>query len=215
MERRNHWERIYADKGPRDVSWFQVEATLSRTLIAGAVRDSGAVILDVGGGASPLAAELGAHGYRRLVVLDLSAKALLGARRAGGVVPDPVLRVVGDGLAVPLGVGAVGLWHDRAVFHFLIDAGSRAGYLAEVRRTVGPGGFVLVATFAEDGPERCSGLPVVRYSARELADTFGAGFELLESRREVHRTPSGAAQPFTYGLFRRSAPSGSPSAPLR
>ncbi|MDZ4258489.1 MAG: hypothetical protein U0974_00370 [Gemmatimonadales bacterium] len=111
-------------------------------------------------------------------------------------------------LTVELPAGSVGCWHDRAVFHFLTDPADQDRYLAQVRRIVRPGGVVLIATFAADGPTRCSGLPVARYSPAELQAVFGPGFELLDTRREMHTTPTGATQAFTYALFRWSGRGG-------
>jgi hypothetical protein len=94
--------------------------------------------------------------------------------------------------------GLYDLWHDRAVFHFLVDASDRARYVATLRKALGPGGRVIVATFADDGPETCSGLPVRRYSAADLVAELGEAFELVDTRREEHLTPRGAIQPFTW-----------------
>jgi len=204
MERREHWEQVYRNKQPDAVSWFQPHAALSRALISESLSDRDARIVDVGGGASLLVDDLLRDGYSRVTVLDISSSALAHARHRLGPSAKGASWVVGDVLAVPLAEASVGLWHDRAVFHFLTERADRAQYLAEVRRVLRPGGLVLVATFAEDGPARCSGLPVSRYDARQLHAEFDGGFELLASRREDHRTPSGNAQPFTYCVCRYS-----------
>lgn len=161
-----------------------------------------AAILDVGGGASTLVDGLLDAGYRDLTVLDIAPTALHQARERLGVRADRVKWVEGDVLTAGLLRASIDLWHDRAVFHFLADADARAAYVHQVRRALRPGGFTIVATFAEDGPTRCSGLDVVRYSAEELHTTFGADFRLLDTRAERHRTPSGVEQSFRYCVFR-------------
>jgi ubiquinone/menaquinone biosynthesis C-methylase UbiE len=143
--------------------------------------------------------DLISEGYRDITVLDLSRVALNRAKaRLGNVASGRVAWLEGDILGVNLPAEAFDIWHDRAVFHFLTTAGQRDAYIQAVERAVRPGGHVIVATFAEDGPTRCSGLPVNRYSAGQLHGTFGAAFQLVGSERETHRTPAGVDQPFTY-----------------
>jgi ubiquinone/menaquinone biosynthesis C-methylase UbiE len=207
MGRKDHWESIYRVKRAEDVSWFQPHARLSLSLIQGALGERHSTILDVGGGASTLAGDLLSDGYKSVVVLDLALASLFQARQRLGQSASRVSWTVGDVLAAPIASNSVALWHDRAVFHFLTAPADRAKYIAEVRRIVRPGGLVLVATFAADGPERCSGLPVARYDPDALHAVFDGGFELLTSRRDVHYTPRGVPQPFTYCLC-RYAPQG-------
>ena len=202
MDRQGHWERIYTVRRPDEVSWFQPHATLSLSFIRQAQPDLNTRILDVGGGASTLADDLIGDGYRHVTVLDISAAALdVVRRRSEGLIAGPSL-VVGDVTTTTLEPAAYDLWHDRAVFHFLTDPDDRARYVAQVRHALAPGGLLLVATFAEDGPTRCSGLAVVRYDPTQLHAAFGPGFALVESRREEHITPSGGSQWFTYCLCR-------------
>lgn len=202
MDTRTHWEQVYREKGPEQCSWFQQEARLSLELITRVASSPDAAILDVGAGASTLVDGLLAAEYRRVAVLDLSGAALEQARRRVGPAAARVTWMEADVLSVPLAPASIDVWHDRAVFHFLTDEPSRARYVAQVRHAVRTGGHVLVATFAEDGPTRCSGLDVARYSAAALRGEFGDGFRIVESRREEHRTPSGAVQAFTYCLCR-------------
>ena len=185
------------------MSWFQAEATLSLALIQRVSPDVEAAIVDVGAGASMLVDGLVTAGYHRITVLDLSIAALTQAqqRLALSQIGSSVTWRHADVLTAELPAAEFNVWHDRAVFHFLTDAADRAQYLAQVRHAVRAGGFVLVATFAEDGPTRCSGLDVVRYSADELHREFGNDFRLLESGREAHTTPWGANQSFTYCVF--------------
>ena len=202
MDAKTHWEQVYRDKGPDQCSWFQQEARLSREFIELVAPDRDASILDVGAGASTLVDGLLASGYRDVAVLDLSAAALAQARARLGAAAARVTWMEADVLQVPLTPASLDVWHDRAVFHFLTEERSRAQYVAQVRHAVRPGGHVLVATFAEDGPTRCSGLEVARYSATALRGEFGQDFRVVESRREEHHTPWGAVQAFTYCLCR-------------
>ena len=203
MDPKSHWETIYRTKDVHEVSWFQDEARRSRDLITRVCPDRGAPIIDVGAGASVLVDNLLAAGYRDLSVLDVSEAALEISRYRLGPDSAQVKWMRADVLRAQLDEGAYAVWHDRAVFHFLTDAADRAAYVEQVRRAVKPGGYVLVATFAEDGPEYCSGLPVVRYSAEGLHSEFGADFQLVRSEHEDHHTPAGAEQSFIYCLCRR------------
>jgi len=200
--REQHWEKVYQTKSSDAVSWFQARPDVSLSLIAHSELPLDAAIVDVGAGASTLIDSLLEAGRRDLSVLDISTAALQTTRERLGQAASLVDWIVADVLAwAPSKRYA--LWHDRAVFHFLVDADDRARYLETLRRTLLPDGQVIVATFAEDGPERCSGLPVARYAAAGLHAAFGTAFELLESTREIHRTPGGAEQRFTYVRMRR------------
>lgn len=198
MNRAAHWEHVYRTKGPDQVSWFQAEARLSRRLIESAVPDRSARIIDIGAGASTLVDGLLASGYRDVTVLDISASALKIAQARIGSAAATVKWLAADVLAASLPSRAFDVWHDRAVFHFLTDARDRARYVQQVRLAMRPGGRVLVATFADDGPSRCSGREVARYTPTALHAEFGEGFRFVESHRELHTTPSGATQAFTY-----------------
>ena len=184
------------------MSWFQPEATLSLQLIQRAAPDRDSAVIDVGGGASTLVDGLLSAGYRRLTVLDLSPAALEQAHRRLGNDANSVVWQAADVLTADFRAAEFDVWHDRAVFHFLTRDADRHRYLAQVRRAVRPGGHVLVATFAEDGPTRCSGLDVARYSPESLHSEFGDDFQVVESLRQEHRTPWGATQAFTYCLCR-------------
>jgi SAM-dependent methyltransferase len=200
MDSKAHWDRVYRNTAPDQVSWYQAEPELSLRLIRHALPDLSSAIIDVGGGASTLVDALVFAGYQRMTVLDLSPGALEAARDRMGPAAASVGWIEGDVLAAALPAGAFDLWHDRAVFHFLTDSTDRLCYVAQVRHAVKPGGLVLVATFAEDGPTQCSGLEVARYSPERLHTEFGSEFRLLDSVREEHHTPSGKIQPFTYCL---------------
>ena len=202
MDPKAHWESVYSTKSPTAVSWFQPEARLSLDLITAVAADRAARILDVGGGASRLVDGLLDAGYSQVTVLDIAEPALRHARTRLGERAVRVTWRAADILATEFAPGSVDVWHDRAVFHFLTEPHARRRYVGQVRRALSPAGIVIVATFADDGPLRCSGLDVARYSAEGLHGEFGDDFQLLRSEREEHRTPSGAVQAFTYCLCR-------------
>jgi len=197
-----HWDDTYDARGSDDVSWFQAEPRLSLELIDALAVRRDAPVVDVGGGASLLVDRLADRGYDDLTVLDISAVALDLARRRLGD-DAPVTWVASDVLAWAPD-RPFGLWHDRAVFHFLTDPADRAAYLATLHAAV-PDGAVILATFAPDGPDTCSGLPVARYGPDDLAELLD-GFEVVETRRDVHVTPWGTEQPFTFVAARRTPP---------
>lgn len=202
MDARRHWDSVYRQKGAEEVSWYQAESRLSLELIRRAAPSNDAGILDVGGGASKLVDGLLAAGYTRVGVLDVSHAALEQARSRLGPSAAAVRWIEADILTADLPEHSVDVWHDRATFHFLTAARDRARYVEQVRHAVRPGGHVLIATFAEDGPTHCSGLEVARYAPDALHHEFGADFRLVQSAREEHVTPSGARQAFTYCLCR-------------
>ncbi len=202
MDPREHWERVYKSKAASDVSWYQPEATVSLDLIRQVAPERASPIIDVGGGASTLVDGLLDAGYANVTVLDLSGAALGVARQRVGERASHVTWIESDVLTAPLAPNSFAVWHDRAVFHFLTDRRDRARYVAKARDAVRTGGHVIVASFAPEGPERCSGLEVMRYSPDAMHAEFGADFRLLDSRREEHHTPSGSTQAFVYCLCR-------------
>jgi len=193
-----HWERIYSTKAADTVSWYQPHAEQSLRLVHETGLPRSASIIDVGGGASKLVDDLIAQGYSAITVLDLSAAALAAAKSRLGRAAQSVDWIAADVTKAGLAPHSFDLWHDRAVFHFLTGERERAAYVKALLRAVRPGGHVIVATFAEDGPVQCSGLPVMRYSPSGLQAEFGAAFALVKHEREEHRTPSGAVQKFVY-----------------
>lgn len=200
MESKEHWNKIYTAKSPTEVSWFQEHADLSLNLIKNIGISTSASIIDVGGGESTLVDDLLTQKYENITVLDLSKVALNTARSRLGKSASKVKWVESNVLEAELPLHTYDVWHDRAVFHFLTNEADRRAYVHQVKHAVKPGGFVLVATFAEDGPTECSGLPVMRYSADELYSEFGQSFKLIDQRRESHHTPNGADQKFIYCL---------------
>lgn len=198
MGNRAHWENVYQTKPANTVSWFQEHAAHSLALIQSIGSDKSVSIIDVGGGASTLVDDLLTDGYTNLSVLDLSAEALSVARKRLEIKGDQVQWLVGDICNVDLPTQTYNIWHDRAVFHFLTDPAERRAYVEQVMKAVKPGGHVIVATFGPDGPEKCSGLPVKRYSPDGLHNEFGSSFELIEHASEAHKTPMGTVQHFIY-----------------
>lgn len=201
--RSEHWDAVYDSKGPDQVSWFQTEPAVSLQLIEGLGLDPGDPVVDVGGGASTLVDRLLERGHTDLTVLDVSDHALDLARHRLGEQAARVRWETADvlGWSPPR---CFALWHDRAVFHFLTDPTDRDRYRRRAAVGIRPGGHLIVATFAADGPEACSGLPVARYAPDELGAAFGDGFTIVATRREHHHTPTGAHQPFTWLLARRT-----------
>lgn len=198
MESKSHWERVYSSRAADAVSWYQPHATRSLDLIRKVAGGAATRVIDVGGGACTLVDDLLAGGMSNLTVLDISAAALQVAQRRLAGQARRVQWIAADITRVQLGEGAYDVWHDRAVFHFLTDPADRAAYVAQVRRAVRPGGHVIVAAFGPEGPEQCSGLPVVRYEPGQLHAQFGGRFELVDHVAEQHRTPAGQVQHFVY-----------------
>ncbi|HTT00589.1 MAG TPA: class I SAM-dependent methyltransferase [Steroidobacteraceae bacterium] len=203
MTSKTHWEAVYETKAPDAVSWYAPHLTKSLQYISSAVTGNDAAIIDVGGGESTLVDDLMKAGYRDVTVLDLSAKAISVAKERLGEAAGSVKWMCGDILDTELSSDLYDVWHDRAVFHFLITDQLRTRYIAQMLKFLRPGGYAIVGTFGPEGPPKCSGLEVARYSASELHGTLGKSFELIDSTTEVHRTPWGATQQFVYCLCRR------------
>jgi SAM-dependent methyltransferase len=204
MNRKEHWKQVYQGKAPDDLSWFQIRPATSLKLIetSDVGKDQG--IIDVGGGASVLVDFLLDAAFRNLAVLDISATALEHTRKRLGARTGNVEWFEADvtGFNPP---HRFGLWHDRAVFHFLTDKADRQRYVESLKRTLTPDGQVIIATFAIDGPLKCSGLDVSRYDAPSLCAELGDGFQLLERTDETHVTPWSGEQKFSYFRFSRTS----------
>jgi 2-polyprenyl-3-methyl-5-hydroxy-6-metoxy-1,4-benzoquinol methylase len=196
MNTTSHWTQVYQAKSPNEVSWYQERPELSLAFIDRAHIARDAALIDVGAGASTLVDHLIASGYVDITLLDLSEAALNTARARLGAAAARLIWLVGDITSIALSQHRYDLWHDRAVFHFLTDPVQQEQYVAQVRHAVKPGGHVIMATFAPDGPEQCSGLNTSRYDAQSLHKVFGNGFELVNSARETHITPWGGEQKF-------------------
>jgi SAM-dependent methyltransferase len=205
---RDHWQAIYATKAEQQTSWYRPHLDASLALIDGLDLDLAGPVIDVGGGRASLVGDLLQRGYHDLTVLDLSDAALGQSRQCLGPSGGQVRWIAGDILDTSLEAAHYALWHDRAVFHFLIDADLRRRYAAQAARAIRPRGWLLLATFAPDGPGKCSDLPVQRYDAAALAAEFRDDFEAVADLGEMHETPFGTRQPFTYLLMRRLGDAG-------
>jgi Methyltransferase domain len=198
-----HWDAAYA-MGETTRSWFQQQPDKSLCMLDSAGVSAAASVIDVGGGASPLAGALLDRGFRDITVLDISANGTDHARRRLGPRADHVQWLVADVLTWQPH-RRYGVWHDRAVFHFLTAAQDQRRYLHALEAATEPAAVAIFGCFAPDGPQQCSGLPVARYSATELADRLGIKWALVREDREEHVTPAGAVQPFTWATLRKSA----------
>jgi len=198
MDTKTHWEHIYETKAPTQVSWYQEHAQYSLQFIQKTGVQKTDHIIDIGSGTSTLVDDLIVAGFQNISVLDVSGTSLQVARQRLGQRAMNVNWIEADITQVDLPYEAYDVWHDRAVFHFLTQAADRLRYIESVRWSVRKGGHVIVATFAPDGPDHCSGLEVVRYSPESLHDEFGKGFEIVDSTRETHHTPFGTEQRFIY-----------------
>ncbi len=203
--REQHWNSVYATRAATEVSWFQEEPATSLAMIAESGVGRNDALVDVGGGASRLVDRLVTLGYGDVTVLDIAETALAVARVRLGAAAARVTWTVCDVTLWDPPPGRYRLWHDRAVFHFLTEDQGREGYLRALGRGLQPGGFVILAPFAPTGPERCSGLPVRRYSAEELQTLLGSAYRLRNSRPETHVTPAGNRQDFVWCLFEKVA----------
>ena len=202
MDSQTHCENIYSIKAPDAVSWYRPHLELSLELIRRAAPELSASIIDVGGGESTLVDDLIGQGYENITVLDISRIAIEATRKRLGAVSGRVHWLVADITDTQLEHGAYDVWHDRAVFHFLTAPNARVAYVRQVANAVKPGGHVIVSTFGPEGPTKCSGLDVVRYDAEKLHGEFGVHFRLLDSSKELHRTPFGTVQQFLYCFCR-------------
>lgn len=198
-----HWDNVYASRPGNSLSWYQQRGGLSLEWIRQMDLPVSAAIIDVGGGTSRLVDDLVTAGYRDLTVLDLSRQALDISRSRLGDAGATVSWLAEDITQADLSAERFDLWHDRAVFHFLTAAADREAYVARLHRSLRPGGRVLMATFAQTGPERCSGLPVIRYGHDSLHATLGEDLRLIQYVTEDHTTPGGVVQPFIFCLFER------------
>jgi hypothetical protein len=201
--RAQHWARTYQTKATEDVSWFQREPMTSLRLLTAAGLGAGTSLIDIGGGAATLVDAALRLGVTDVTVLDIAEPALAASRSRLGQTADRVTWLAQDVLAwAP--ARRYDLWHDRAVFHFLTEPADRDRYREVLRAGLAAGGSAVIGTFAEDGPQSCSGLPVARYSPATLAEQF-PGFDVVDVEREEHHTPWDAVQPFTWLLLREGS----------
>jgi len=198
MDTKTHWEKVYTTKAPDAVSWYRPHLETSLALIVRAADARSASIIDIGGGESTLVDDLLAWGYENITVLDVSQTAIEVTKKRLGLAAEKIHWLVADITEAELEPGAYDVWHDRAVFHFLTASEQRVAYVRNVAHAVRPGGHVIVSTFGPEGPTKCSGLDVIRYDAESLHHQFGVRFRLVESSKELHRTPFGTTQQFLF-----------------
>ena len=204
LDRKSHWESVYSSKSAQETSWYQLEPRLSLDLIEKTGIDKGQAIIDVGGGASVLVDFLLKLGYSDLTVMDISAAALQQARQRLDQKASAVDWIEADATEfVPR--KTFELWHDRAAFHFLTEKEDRVRYLHALNRSLKSGGWVIMAAFAPDGPEKCSGLHIVQYDAAKMAKALGEMYRLERQKNEMHVTPAGHQQSFGFYCFRKMA----------
>jgi 2-polyprenyl-3-methyl-5-hydroxy-6-metoxy-1,4-benzoquinol methylase len=203
LDRQRHWENVYTTKDEKEVSWFEESPAISLALMRSTGLNTGSSIIDIGGGASRLVDALIDEGFEAVTVLDLSEKAITIAKARLGALGTRVQWVAAD-VTKWEPSETYDVWHDRAALHFLTEPKDRVAYAERVHSAVRPGGHLIIGTFAPDGPERCSGLQVVRHDAASLSEMLGSEFDLIESRPYSHRTPTGATQRFQFSRFRRA-----------
>lgn len=203
MEKKQHWENVYSTKARDQVSWYRdhLDNSLNLILLTGVEKD--AAIIDVGGGNSTLVDDLLENGFVDIAVLDISGTAITNSKDRLGDRSGRVNWLEADVTEVTLQKDHYDVWHDRAVFHFLTDAEDRRKYVEQVMRSLRIGGHIIVASFGLEGPKKCSGLDVVRYSPETMHDEFGGQFELVKSLNEIHNTPFGTTQEFVYCYCRK------------
>jgi 2-polyprenyl-3-methyl-5-hydroxy-6-metoxy-1,4-benzoquinol methylase len=201
MDTQAHWENVYASKAPNQVSWFSPHLQTSIALIERAAGCRSASIIDVGAGASTLVDDLIVARYPNLTVLDISQAAIEVAKSRLGDASNSIQWLRADVTQGNFTAHSYDVWHDRAVFHFLTKAEERLAYIRNVAWAVKPRGHIIVSTFGPEGPEKCSGLDVMRYDADTLHGEFGTRFRLVESSKELHQTPFGTTQQFLYCHF--------------
>lgn len=203
QSRLQHWEQVWVTRDPTRVTWYQPSLQRSLGIIDRLPLALEDPVIDIGGGASTLVDDLLGRRFRDVTVLDVSAAALEKARVRLGSMADPVRWLQADVTTAALPESRYGLWHDRAVFHFLVEEEDRASYTARLRTSIRPGGYAVIATFGPDGPTQCSGLPTRRYSTAELVESIGSDLELVDAEIEEHVAVSGVRQQFLYAVLRR------------
>jgi len=205
LDRQSHWQSIYQTRTSSEVGWYQPHLRVSLELIAQLELPPTAQVLDVGAGDSTLVDDLLTHGFSHISLLDISSAALERVRVRLGSATSKITWIEADITQVRLPTNTYDLWHDRALFHFLTNDADRCRYVELAHSALRPAGYLIIATFAHDGPVRCSGLDALRYNPEGLCHELGADFTLIRSLSEIHRTPSGSEQHFSYCLFKKSA----------
>ena len=201
-DNKQHWEKVYTEKQPIEVSWYEPMPEVSLNLIKGFQLEKDAAIIDIGGGDSFLAEFLVSEGYTDITVVDISSKAIERAKERMCEKADSITWIVADASEFKP-EKQYDLWHDRATFHFFTDARKKENYLQTLKKAVKPGGYVILATFSEKGPTKCSGLEITQYSIGDMQTLFTADFNVLSGTNVDHITPSGGTQNFTFCSFQK------------
>lgn len=204
LDRKIHWENVYQTKSPLEVSWYQPKPTVSLQLIKNTNISQDQPIIDVGGGTSVLVDYLYQEGFTNLAVLDIASQAIALSQKRLGNLAQNIQWYVSD-VKQFQPTDQFSLWHDRAVFHFLTEASDRQKYRQVLEQALKPNGHIIIATFALDGPVKCSGLDVIKYDAEKLVMEFGDNFQLIETKSEIHVTPAEKEQKFIYCHFQKNA----------
>lgn len=203
MSSKQHWDSVYGTKSSESVSWYQEYPQKSLQFIRETKAPVSARVIDVGGGDSRLVDELLQYGYTALTVLDISRIALTNTQQRLGPASQHINWIASNMLHAELPYQYYNIWHDRAAFHFLTTPSQRRAYIEKAFDAIAPGGHLFIATFADDGPERCSGLPVVRYNKTTLSAEFAGAFKPVKYADDEHVTPTGSIQKFLYAYFRK------------
>jgi len=204
---KTHWNKVYSKNSNTTVGWYEAQAKQSLKLIEHCTISKQSPIVDIGSGASVLIPELLALGYQNIYPVDISEVALVKAKMLLSKEQAAKPHWLVDDITNPkelLALSDVAVWHDRAVFHFLTEAKQRQSYHSVLQRIVRPGGYVIIATFALGGAEKCSGLPIQRYSVETLGDFLGDGYKLVESLDYIYHMPSGDTRPYIYTRFQKT-----------
>jgi len=203
-DKTTHWQSVYETKAATDVSWFRPHLEVSLALLKQGGLNAKSRVIDIGAGASTLVDDLLDLGVLHVAALDISASSLEITKQRLGPRGANLQWIVGDASGYQFAPESFDLWHDRAVLHFLVDPADARAYVDNAAHAIRPGGHAVIGGFANDGPEKCSGLPVARRDAGDIANLFGAAFTLVDQRHETHKTPGGAPQSFAYALLRRN-----------
>ena len=202
MLRKQHWENIYANKQMNEVSWFQKEPTISLALIQKNMQSKDDAIIDIGGGDGFLVDNLLELGYTNVTVLDISANAINKAKERLGINADKVKWIISD-ITEFIPTEQYKVWHDRAVFHFLTQEKEIEYYKILLDENISDNGHFILATFADDGPEKCSGLEVCKYSEKDMENSFSTIFKVKQSFKDQHVTPFRTIQNFIFSVFEK------------
>lgn len=199
---KSHWEHIYSNKEFEETSWFQEKPETSINIIESLGMSRNASVIDIGGGDSHLVDHLLELGYKNLSVLDISEKAILKAKDRLGEAADEVNWMITDITEADLNT-ELDIWHDRAAFHFLTEDDDIENYISKLKRSIKSGGYFILGTFSENGPDKCSGIEIKKYSSEDMQRLFEKDFEIVRLENLDHKTPWDAIQNFTFGLFRK------------